>query len=148
MRLRINLPLEVQKMKRLIQLFCLLLLVLAMILVLKTMGYVSKQESIDRVPQPAMTNEVLERLSESVQIQTVSYDDSSRFDPEIWDEFHAFLDSSYPGLNRILEKKIINHHSLLYHWKGIARKAQPAIFLAHMDVVPIEEATRSQWKKG
>jgi len=88
------------------------------------------------------------RLSKSVRIRTISHQDSAKFNPAPFAEFHQFLKQSFPGLHQTLERTVINEHSLLYRWQGSDPKLKPMAFLAHMDVVPVEPGTENNWTHG
>ena len=87
-----------------------------------------------------------ERLGEAIQFQTVSYQDRSQIDPKEFERFHAFLRAAYPRVFAQLEVEVINQYSLLISWPGSDSSLAPILFTAHMDVVPIEPGTESDWE--
>ena len=50
-----------------------------------------------------------------------------------------------PSAHGVLEREIVNGYSLLYRWKGRDESLKPVLFLAHIDVVPVEEGTEQDW---
>ena len=58
---------------------------------------------------------------------------------------HAYLEKMYPLLHKTLERETVNEYSLLYRWKGSGSNKKPFLMMAHMDVVPVEEATAGDW---
>ncbi len=86
------------------------------------------------------------RLSGAVRIPTISYENKADFDGTEFRRFHHYLDKSFPRLHKALKKEVINNFSLLYTWPGRDLKLKPIVLMAHMDVVPVEEKTISEWK--
>jgi carboxypeptidase PM20D1 len=84
-------------------------------------------------------------LSDAVQIKTVSYEDSSKFDAKIFNQLISFLKKTYPLSDSLLNKKIINGYSLLYKWEGGNPSLKPIILMGHMDVVPAENQGSQKW---
>jgi Gly-Xaa carboxypeptidase len=92
-----------------------------------------------------------ERLSASVQIQTVSYDDlplngsDARFDPHY--KFAEWLEATYPVVYDALSHEAVNVHAHLYTWKGSSegKEKKPILLMAHEDTVPVNPDTEGQW---
>ncbi|MFT4929496.1 MAG: carboxypeptidase PM20D1 [Phenylobacterium sp.] len=110
----------------------------------------------DRQPKPAeggasmtlnetQATQAAARLSEAIQIQTISYDDRSQFDAPAFLQFHQFLQNAFPQVHQVAEKTVINQYSLIYHIKGSDPTLKPVLFLGHMDVVPIDPFNRDKW---
>lgn len=87
----------------------------------------------------------LKRLSNAIQIETVSSHDTTVFKPGTFKRFIDFLQESYPLVNKHLELTIINNYSILYCWKGKDQSALPGMFLSHYDVVPVESCSYNKW---
>lgn len=86
------------------------------------------------------------KLSGAVKIKTIGYDDISKTDMKAFRDFAAYLQKSFPGVHRVMKREVINGASLLYRWKGKDQAKKPALFCAHMDVVPVEQGTDPDWK--
>ncbi len=89
------------------------------------------------------------RLSKGVTYKTISNQDRDDFDTEAFTGYHTFLEQSYPNVHKTLKKEVHGDprpFSLLYTWEGKDPTLQPALFYAHMDVVPVPEDSRDQWK--
>ena len=90
------------------------------------------------------------RLSSAVQINTVSFDDLplDATDP-IFDKhykFSKFLESEYPKLFKApISHEYINTHGHLFTWPGKNKDLPPILLMAHIDTVPVLEATLAQW---
>jgi len=91
----------------------------------------------------------IKRLSEIVQIPSISYDDmgSAEEDPrfDIFYKVEELLESTYPLLHSKLKKELVNVHGLLYTWQGSDESLKPTLLMAHQDVVPVEKSTIDAW---
>ena len=85
------------------------------------------------------------RLSGAVKCKTISYQDFSKFDLAEFEKFREFLKQTFPHIHTQLSRELVNGHSLLYTWKGSDPNLKPAIFTAHIDVVPIAPGTMDDW---
>ncbi|WP_019961992.1 M20/M25/M40 family metallo-hydrolase [Woodsholea maritima] len=94
--------------------------------------------------QPA-DEAALARLSQAIQIETITYDDQSRIDWQSFTTFQAFLEASFPDLHRVTTRERFNHSAWLYTWPGSTPSLEPILLIAHQDVVPIEAASESEW---
>ena len=88
----------------------------------------------------------INNLSEAIKIPTIANRDESLVDWAPFDEFHAFLEKSYPLMHEKLEKQIISTRSLMYHWKSEHPEKEPIALLSHQDVVPVTPGTEDDWK--
>ena len=83
-----------------------------------------------------------ERLSQAIQVQTVSYDtddEDNEVDYETFDALHELFETNYPLVHQHLERYIVNDYSRIYHWKGSDETQAPYMLYAHLDVVPTPE---------
>lgn len=81
----------------------------------------------------------LQRLAAAVQLQTVSYDDRAGIDDAAFAALGALIERSYPRVHAELTVETFAH-SRLYTWHGRDRDRVGALFLAHLDVVPVDDA--------
>ena len=121
--------------------------VLILVLVTKTLTYPwKKQGQVDPVaPRKVDADELAVHLAEAVRFRTVSHQDPSQNDAGELLALHDWLQKTYPVAHSVLRREIVNEHSLLYTWEGKSSSLKPVIFLAHMDVVPVEPATEGSW---
>jgi carboxypeptidase PM20D1 len=87
-----------------------------------------------------------ERLSQSIQFQTISFQS-----PELKDQsqFSAFIDwvhTSYPRVHQSLDYIQLND-TMLYRWLGSDASLQPILVTGHYDVVPVIPGSESQWQQ-
>jgi len=90
-------------------------------------------------------NTALERLSEAIQLKTVSFESATESNTAPFQKLHAFLTKSFPLIHRQLTKEIVNNHSLLYTWEGKDNQLKPILLMAHLDVVPVVPGTENSW---
>lgn len=81
----------------------------------------------------------LARFRELLQIPTVSRTDESEIDWQPFDDFLAALVRLYPRTHEVLEREVVDGHSLLYRWPGARGAGDPLVLMAHLDVVPVVE---------
>ena len=80
-----------------------------------------------------------DRLAQLVRCKTVSFDDHSKEDDAEFDKLIGLLPQLYPNVFRICEFTQLKDRGLLFHWKGASDGANdPAVLMAHYDVVPVE----------
>lgn len=88
---------------------------------------------------------VAKKLSDAVRIMTIAHDDASKTDLKAFRSFARYLEKSFPCVHRVMDREVINNASLLYRWHGSDKKKKPALFCAHIDVVPVEHDTEADW---
>ncbi|MFN8671359.1 MAG: M20 family peptidase [Candidatus Sericytochromatia bacterium] len=89
-------------------------------------------------------NKSVENLSNSIKFQTISYGEKNLNSESEFIKFENFLENTYPLVHKNLKKIKINN-SLLYTWQGRNNNLKPIIFLAHLDVVPVENEALKNW---
>jgi carboxypeptidase PM20D1 len=90
--------------------------------------------------------QIAENLAKAIRYQTISNSYDVAYAKEAFDEFHIFLETTYPNAHRMMIREIIGEASLLYRWPASNTPTQKPIgFLAHMDVVPVEGGTEAGW---
>lgn len=133
-------------MKRILLFMLLLLLGLAGLLVVRTLGFRSRQVVVTPAPaEPFDTAALAQRLAGALTFKTISYQDSSQFDARVFDGFQRYLQDSFPRVQATLKREQVNGYGLLYEWTGSDATLAPIVLLAHQDVVPIEPGTEGRW---
>jgi hypothetical protein len=84
-------------------------------------------------------------LSEVIQLETVSYDETSdeKTDYGKFRRMHELLKQKFPLVHEKLEVSVVNDHSLVYKWQGTDKSLKPIMLCAHLDVVPAP----GEWKQ-
>ncbi|MDO4940669.1 MAG: M20/M25/M40 family metallo-hydrolase [Erysipelotrichaceae bacterium] len=85
----------------------------------------------------------VQTLAEIIKCKTISYDDNSLEDDKEFEKLVDKLPELFPNVTEKLELKRFEGRALLFHWKG-QEDGEPAVFMAHYDVVPVEE---ENWTK-
>lgn len=65
--------------------------------------------------------------------------------PKPFVRLHEILEEEFPRAHQVMERETINEFSLLYRWPGENEDLDPVLFMAHLDVVPVEEKTLKTW---
>jgi carboxypeptidase PM20D1 len=96
--------------------------------------------------QPAIKyDRSVENFSKAIRIKTVSHRNAAMCDSFAFSEFRDLLEKNYPLIHQHFEKTTINQFSYIYKWQGTDQSLLPYIFLAHQDVVPVEDESLDQW---
>lgn len=121
---------------------------LGVVVVVKTLTFSSKQRRVAPVEPPKVDADALaSRLAKAVRFRTISHQNPADNDPAELLAFHRWLEKTYPAVHRVLKREAVNEYSLLYTWKGQNPSLEPVIFLAHMDVAPVDAGTESDWAR-
>ncbi len=81
----------------------------------------------------------VDALARLVRCRTVSYYDHSLEDEGEFEKLIAMLPELYPNVFRTCEFMQLPDRALLFRWKGKSAGAKdPAVLMAHYDVVPVE----------
>ncbi len=133
-------------MKRILQFLGIFMVVLAAVLIVNTMRFQSRQPEVTPVADVVLDEDALARhLAGGLAIPTVSYQDSVRFDAAAFEQFQRYLEAIYPEVFRQLAMEKVSRYSLLFKWPGNNPDLKPVLLMAHIDVVPVEPNTESQW---
>ena len=91
------------------------------------------------------SNLVAEHLAGAIRFPTVSPANPADFDGQPFIELAAYLRDTYPRVHEQLEVEVISDYSLLYTWRGSNPDLDAALFMSHLDVVPVEPGTEELW---
>lgn len=127
----------------------LVILILAGVILLRTEQarwkksvFVQKKEPIPLADKYEYAN----RLGKALTFKTISYQETEKNNWEEYKNFIKYLEETFPQVHLTLKRDIVNEHSLLFTWEGKNPTLSPALFLAHYDVVPVEQGTENDWK--
>jgi carboxypeptidase PM20D1 len=133
-------------MRGIAAMLALALVALAAVLAVNTLRPGESQEAAEPVaPLPLERDALAQRLSQAIQVETVSHGGGAAPDLERLRELHRLLARSFPRLHRALEREIVAGGSLLYRWPGRSPEAAPVLLMGHLDVVPVEPGTEGRW---
>lgn len=121
--------------------------ILLAIIIIRTISFKPKKFENHSIEDMDIDVELAaKRLSNAVQIRTISSSDYKKTDLNEFEIFLNYLKESFPLAYEKLKWERVNSYSLLYKWEGDNKDILPALFTAHMDVVPIEDGTDDLWE--
>ena len=123
------------------------LVLVAGVMLVRTLRYRSDGVEVRAVPEVAVRQGAAERLAGAVRIPTISHEDSAAFDADAFQRLHAFLETEFPRVHSQLRREIVGTHSLLYTWPGRNPSLEPILLMGHLDVVPVEAGTEDRWQQ-
>ncbi len=88
-----------------------------------------------------------EHLAGAIRIETVTVSSTDKLPEAAFLELHRYLEQTYPRVHATLHRQVINQYSLFYTWTGTQPDWEPVLLTAHLDVVPADPATLSQWEQ-
>jgi len=116
-----------------------LLLTLIIVLVVRAIMFKPVKQDIIKDKEVSFDKEAaIYALSELVKCKTVSDVDHTKEDDKEFEKLINKLPKLYPLVMKELDLQKFDGRGLLFHWKG-ENKGDPAVFMAHYDVVPVEE---------
>ena len=127
--------------KMLIQMLIILIsFVFVFVIIILIRTYTYPFQSIEIEPHVSVISDTsplpLKRLSGGLKIPTVSSSNYESTDFKVFENFIAYLKSSYPDLYRNMETSTLNKYGLVFKWRGHDPMLDPILFLSHYDVVP------------
>jgi carboxypeptidase PM20D1 len=96
--------------------------------------------------EPVDGSVVAEHLAAAIRYRTISDGNREKIDNQPFLELRKELERMYPRVHSTLHLDTVNRYSLFYTWKGKNEALEPILLAGHMDVVPIDPATRDEWK--
>ncbi|KAL0961081.1 hypothetical protein HGRIS_006064 [Hohenbuehelia grisea] len=90
-----------------------------------------------------------QNLQGAIRIPTETFDDLGPpgQDPR-WEsrlKFHEYLSGRFPFVRANLNRTVVNHYALVYHWQGSDELLKPMLLTAHQDTVPVDTNSIDQW---
>lgn len=119
-------------------------LVLLAVILARTLMFTPKRAEQKEFEQIEFDREAaVNALAELVRCKTVSYYDSALEDDAEFEKLIGKLPKLYPNVTAQCGMQRMADRALLFHWKGKG-DGEPAVLMAHYDVVPVEE---ENWDK-
>lgn len=81
----------------------------------------------------------LERFSRLLQLETVSRQPGSGFDPGPFLRMGELLEGFFPGVHSACMRETVAEASLLFRLEGSSPSLEPVMLTAHLDVVPADD---------
>ena len=121
-----------------------ILLVLLAVILARTLMFTPPKAEEKTFAEIEQDNEAsIRNLSELIRCKTVSYEDSALEDDAEFEKLIALLPTLYPNVWKTCPLTRFEGRGLLFHWQG-KTPGEPAVLMAHYDVVPVEE---ENWRK-
>ena len=122
-----------------------LVVVFLAVLLVRTFRFTPKENAEVFSEEIVLDNEkIIERLRTLVRFKTVSYKDSHLEDDKEFEGLLNSLPELYPNVYKVCKEIRLEDRGVLIHWKGKDFEKQPAVMMAHYDVVPVDE---ERWEK-
>jgi len=124
-----------------------LLAVLALVVAVRTYKFKPSAVSTESAYTQSKDLTGAVKLSEAVKIATISHIEAENTEEAAFYRFHELLEKQFPLVHKYCEKTVINKFSLVYCMKSSTPESdkKPILITAHMDVVPVEDGTESDW---
>lgn len=132
-------------MKKFLKLLGVGVLALVLFILVKTFAFTATSVAVTPIAPLEVSDEALVRLQRAIQFKTVSYSYTTPHDSIEFAGLHQHLASSFPLVDSQLEKKTLQY-SLLYKWTGSDNSLKPILLMSHLDVVPVDDGTLSNWE--
>lgn len=120
-------------------LLLLLIIILAAVLLIRTYTFAKPIEGADSILLPEVdAAAVAERLAEAIRFPTVSLLDAEKDDHTPFTGLMKHLARTYPLVHKHFKKVDMGTDSLVLYLPGSEVELNPAVFTAHLDVVPAD----------
>lgn len=120
-------------------------LLVAVVLVRTVMFTAPETSGLEPVSYNPDRNALATQMSQAVQFQTISYDDTVTPNKAVFESFVAWLADTYPLAHQIMQREMVADHTILLKWEGVDGAAKPVLLTAHYDVVPVIPGTEELW---
>ncbi|MBO7295906.1 MAG: peptidase M20, partial [Clostridia bacterium] len=121
-----------------IPIVAIIVIFLAVILIRALAFKPGAQPSVDETPVEFDKDRATEALRTLVRCKTVSYRDPTLEDDAEFEKLIEYLPSLDKNVFAICTMQRMPDRGLLFHWKG-KTDGNPAVLMAHYDVVPVNE---------
>lgn len=118
--------------------------ILLAVIIIRTLRFKPLKEEKQSFPDVDFDRDAAENaLRELIRCKTVSNEDPALEDDAEFEKLINKLPVLYPHVTETCPMQRMENRALLFHWKG-KHDGDPAVLMAHYDVVPVEE---ENWEK-
>ncbi len=102
------------------------------------------------VPNGVDRDAAAKRLVGFLTPLTIASPDADKLDTAPFEKLHALFAASYPLVHARLSREFLGNPpvSLLYTWRGTDESLPAVLLMSHLDVVPIDPATKDLWDQS
>ena len=109
------------------------------VVIIRALRFVPKAGAAVTASEAAVNEQkAIDDLAEMIRCKTVSYYDDEKIDQAEFKKFRSLLKKLYPTVFAKADYEEIGPSGVLFSLKGKSAE-QPAVFMAHYDVVPVNE---------
>lgn len=120
------------------------LVMLFVVILVRTWRFRPVKETVTEASPVTMNQDkIIADMQDMIRCKTISYQEEEKIDRAEYEKFEKLLRERFPLLHKKCSMQKIGKTGLLYHLKGEAQE-KPGVFMAHYDVVPVEE---EGWEK-
>lgn len=120
------------------------LVILLAVLILRALAFQPKKQDFGAPEQVEFDRQAaIDALQKLIQCKTVSYNDPALEDDAEFEKLIGLLPGLYPNVFSACTLQKLPDRALLFRWPGKG-KGDPAVMMAHYDVVPVSE---ENWEK-
>ncbi len=121
-----------------------ILVVFLLVILLRAAAFKPRPETVTE-PEPVEYDRegAVRSLASLIRCKTVSYEDAEKEDDGEFARLISLLPELYPNVTKTCTLQSFPGRALLYRWAG-REAGEPAVLMAHYDVVPVEE---EHWEK-
>ena len=121
-----------------------LLVAFLAVILIRTLRFTPKEKPLTDVPPVSFDRDrAVSNLQQLIRCRTVSSYNPEEEDDAEFEKLIGLLPQLYPHVFATCEFSRLSGRGLLFHWKGRGT-GEPAVLMAHYDVVPVEE---QNWEK-
>ena len=131
--------------KKLLLFVLAVIIVLLVIIIFNALRFKSAQPAFTAKQPVTVPDSAISHYQQGIRFKTVSYGNVPT-DSVVFNQFHLFLQKTYPLIYSKLQKTEVAKYTLVFKWPGKDTTGSPVVLMAHQDVVPVEKEALSQWK--
>ncbi len=90
------------------------------------------------VPSDPLDDPAFHRFRMALAMPTVTPEDKARTNPWL-KRFQEFLVEEYPAFGKVAQANVVDDFAIWFKWPGKNEEKKPVLFIAHYDVVPVNE---------
>jgi len=111
------------------------------VLVFRTIAYrdIPQSNSKETFRPSPVSKETINRFSQFIQLETVTYNDFSKIDMVEHRKVEGFFKENFPLCSETLNLTKLNDFAYIFKWEGKDKIKNPVLFMAHFDVVPVQD---------